>query len=115
MYVKGHWVEFSREEIDRLFNLRVQKDSSKFKKQLKELEHQKIVDLLTARKGKWNGTRKTVAPFFRSDSIGGSQPDRGCFETTLSVVTPEPDPTRLADPNRNLGVPRLILFIYLFY
>ena len=42
-----------------MFNLRVKKDGSKFKKQLKEPENQKIVDLLTARKGKWKGTRKT--------------------------------------------------------
>ena len=59
VYVRGHWVEFSREEINRLFNLRVQKDGSKFKKQVKEPEHQKIVDLLTTGKGKWKGTRKT--------------------------------------------------------
>ena len=52
VYVRGQWLEFSREKINRLFNLSVQKDGSKFKKQLKEPEHQKIVDLLTARKGK---------------------------------------------------------------
>ena len=47
VYVRGQWVEFSREEINKLFNLRVQKDGSKFKKQLKEPEHKKkIVDLL---------------------------------------------------------------------
>ena len=59
VYVRGQSVEFSIEDINRLFNLRVQKDGSKFKKQLKEPEHQKIVDLLTAGKGKWKGTRKT--------------------------------------------------------
>ena len=32
---------------------------------------------------------------------------------TTSVVTPEPGPTRLAGPNRNLGDARLILFIYI--
>ena len=37
----------------------MKKDGSKFKKQLKEPKHQKIVDLLTARKGKWKGTKKT--------------------------------------------------------
>ena len=50
VYVRGQWVEFSKEEINRLFNLRVKKDGSKFKKQLKEPEHQKIIDLLTAGK-----------------------------------------------------------------
>ena len=59
VYVRGHWVEFSREEINILLSLRVQKDGSKFKKQLKEPEHQKIVDLLTAGKGEWKGTKKT--------------------------------------------------------
>ena len=59
VYVRGHLVEFSREEINRLFNLRVQKDGSKFKKQLKEPEHHKIIDLLTTGKGKWKGKRKT--------------------------------------------------------
>ena len=32
VYVRGQWVEFSREKINRLFNLSVQKDGSKFKK-----------------------------------------------------------------------------------
>ena len=43
-----------------LFNLKVQKDGSKFKKLLKEQDYQKIVDLLTARKGKWKGTKETL-------------------------------------------------------
>ena len=37
----------------------MKKDGSKFKKQLKEPKHQKIVDLLTIGKGKWKGKRKT--------------------------------------------------------
>ena len=36
VYVRGQWVEFSREKINRLVNMNVQKDGSKFKKQLKE-------------------------------------------------------------------------------
>ena len=47
--------------------MRVQKDGSKFKKQLKEPEHQTIVDLLTVGKGKWKGKRKTL---FKSISKG---------------------------------------------
>ena len=46
VYVRGHWVDFSKENINRLYSLGVQKDGSKFKKQLREPEHQKIVDLL---------------------------------------------------------------------
>ena len=59
VYVRGHWVEFDREEINRLFSLRVKKVGSNFKKQLKEPKHQKIVDLLTGGKGEWKGTKKT--------------------------------------------------------
>ena len=43
-----------------LFDLNVQKDGSKFKKLVKEPDYQKIVDLLTAEKGKWKGTKKTL-------------------------------------------------------
>ena len=39
IYVRGQWVEFRKEKINRLFNLNVQKNGSKFKKQLKEPEH----------------------------------------------------------------------------
>ena len=38
---------------------------------------------------------------FRHDPIGGSEPDLGCSDTTLSVETPALGLTRLADPNRN--------------
>ena len=61
VYVRVQWVEFSREKINGLFNLNVQKDGSKFKKQLKELEHQKMVDLLKVGKGEWRGTK--INPF----------------------------------------------------
>ena len=37
----------------------MQKDGSKFKKQLKEPKHHKIVDLLTVGKGEWKRTKKT--------------------------------------------------------
>ena len=67
VYVKGQWIDFSREEINKLFNLGVQKDGSKFRKQLRETEHQKIVDLLIAGKGEWKGTK--INPF-RSISKG---------------------------------------------
>ena len=60
VYVRGHWINFSKKRINMLFNLKVQKDGSKFKKLLKEPEYQKMVDLLTAKKGKWKGTKKTL-------------------------------------------------------
>ena len=47
--------------------LKVEKDGSKFKRLLKEPEYQKIVNLLTTRKGKWKGTKKTL---YESIAIG---------------------------------------------
>ena len=41
VYVRGHWVEFNREDINRLYNLLVQKDGAKFKKHTKEPKLQK--------------------------------------------------------------------------
>ena len=61
VYVRRQWIDFSREEINKLFNLGVQKDGSKFMKQLREIEHQKIADLLTDGKGEWKGTK--INPF----------------------------------------------------
>ena len=42
VYVRGQWIDFNKEKINTLFNLKVQKDGSIFKKLLKELEYQKI-------------------------------------------------------------------------
>ena len=61
VYVRGQWIDFSRKEINKLFNMGLQKDGSKFRKQLRETEHQKIVDLLTVGKGEWKGTK--INPF----------------------------------------------------
>ena len=58
MYVKGKWISFSREQIDQTYNLQERKNGSKFEKLVKKPDFQKIVDLLTDGKGKWNATRK---------------------------------------------------------
>ena len=57
-YVKGKWISFNKEKMDETLNLKERKNGSKFKKLLKELDCQKIVDLLTGEKGKWDSTRK---------------------------------------------------------
>ena len=59
-YVKGKWIDFRKEKINGLFNVKVQKDGSKFKRLLKEPKYQKIVDLLTVKKGKWKAIKKTL-------------------------------------------------------
>ena len=58
VYVRGKWISFRGKDIDQTFNLNERKNGSKFKKLVKELDFQKIVDLLNKGKGKWNATRK---------------------------------------------------------
>ena len=58
VYVRNKWISFSREEIHKTYNLKKMKNGSKFKRLVKELNFQKIVDLLTDGKGKWNATKK---------------------------------------------------------
>ena len=60
VYVRGQWIDFSKEKINTLFNLKGKKDGSMFKKLLREPEYQKIVDIFTVRKRKWKGTKKIL-------------------------------------------------------
>ena len=57
-YVRGRWISFSKEQINQTFNLKERKGGSKFKRLVEAPNFQKIVDLLTDGKGKWNVTRK---------------------------------------------------------
>ena len=52
--------ESGYQKINETFNLKKQKDGSKFKKLLKEPEYKKIADLLTNGKEKWKAMRKTL-------------------------------------------------------
>ena len=58
MCVRGKWISFIREQIDQTYNLNDRKNGSKFKRLVKEPNFQKVFDLLTDGKGKWNATRK---------------------------------------------------------
>ena len=58
VYVRGRWISFYREQINQTLNLKEWKDGSKFRRLVEALNFQKIVDLLTDGKGKWNATRK---------------------------------------------------------
>ena len=57
-YVRGKWISFDKEAINRTYNLKELNDGYKFKKLQKEPEFQKIVELLTDRKGEWSSTKK---------------------------------------------------------
>ena len=57
-HVKGKWISFDKKAINKTYNLKELNDGAKFKKLQKELEFQKIVELLTDGKGEWSSTKK---------------------------------------------------------
>ena len=59
VYVRGIWVPMGHERINEVFQIKDPKNGSKYKKLLKEPNHEKIVDFLTGGKGKWSSTKKT--------------------------------------------------------
>ena len=67
VYVRGIWVPMGHERINEVFQIKDPKNGSKYKKLLKEPNHEKIVDFLTAGKGKWSFTKKTL---FKSTARG---------------------------------------------
>ena len=66
-YIRGKWISFDRKEINKTYNLKEQKNGSKFKKLLKEIDHQKIVELLADGKGEWTSTKNNP---YESIAIG---------------------------------------------
>ena len=58
VYVRGVWVPLGHKRINEMFKLKELKHGSKFKKLVENPDHEKIIDLITARQGKWEATRK---------------------------------------------------------
>ena len=56
--VRGVWVPMGHERINEVLQIRDPKNGSKYKKLIREPNHEKIVDFLTSGKGKWNSTKK---------------------------------------------------------
>ena len=54
MYVRGVWVPMGHERINEDLQIRDPKNGFKYKKLIREPNHEKIVDFLTSGKGKWN-------------------------------------------------------------
>ena len=52
VYVRGIWVPMGHERINEVFQIKDPKNGSKYKKLLREPNHERIVDFLTAGKGK---------------------------------------------------------------
>ena len=57
-YVRGVWFPFGNKKINEVFQLKELKHGSKFKKSVEKPDHEKIINLLTAGRGKWEATKK---------------------------------------------------------
>ena len=58
VYVLGVWVPFGLKKINEMFKLKELKHGSKLKKRVEKPDHEKIVNLLTAGKGRCETTKK---------------------------------------------------------
>ena len=86
VYIRGKWISFSREQIDQTYNLNEIKNGLKFKKLVKELYFQKIVDLLIDGKGKWNAIRKNPHESIARGSL--TEQAKVWFYFICSVILP---------------------------
>ena len=58
VYVRGIWVPMDHERINEVLQIKDPKNRSKYKKLLKDPNHEKIVNFLTTVKGKWSSIKK---------------------------------------------------------
>ena len=58
VYIRGIWVPMGHKRINEVLQIKDPKNGSKYKKLLREPNHDKIVNFLIARKGKWSSTKK---------------------------------------------------------
>ena len=86
VYVGGKWISFSREQIDHTYNLQERKNGSKFKRPVEAPDFQKIVDMLTYGKGKWNATRKNPHESIAKGAL--TEPAKVWFYFLCSVILP---------------------------
>ena len=68
-YVRGVWVLIGHERINEVLQIKDPKNGSKFKRLLREPNHDKIVDFLTEGQGKWNSKKKNPHESFHRGSL----------------------------------------------
>ena len=74
------------ESINEVFKIKDPKNGSKFKKLLKEPNHEKIVDFLIARKGKWSSTKKNPHESINRGSL--TEEAKMWFYFIASIIIP---------------------------
>ena len=86
IYVRGKWISFNIGHIDQIYNLKEKKNESKFKRLLEAPDYQKIVDLLTDGKGRWNANKKNPHESIARGAL--TEPAKVWFYFLCSVIMP---------------------------
>ena len=86
MRVRGIWVLMGHERINEVFKIKDPKNGSKYKKLLKEANHEKIVDFLIDGKGKWCSTKKNPHESINKGSL--TEEAKVWFYFIASVIIP---------------------------
>ena len=86
VYVRGKWISFNKGHIDKIYYLKEKKNESKFKRLLEAPDYQKIVDLLTDGKGRWNSNRKNLHESIAREAL--TEPAKLWFYFLCLVIMP---------------------------
>ena len=86
MYVRGIWVPIGYERINEVLQIKEPKNGSKYKKLLKEPNHEKIVNFLTAGNGKWSSRKKNPHELISRGSL--SEEAKVWFHFIASIIIP---------------------------
>ena len=86
VYVRGVWVLMGHKRINEVLQIKDPKNGSNYKKLLKESNYEKIVNFLTAGKGKWSSTRKNPHESINRGSL--TEEAKVWFYFTASVIIP---------------------------
>ena len=86
VYVRGVWVPIGHERINKVLQIKDPKNGSKFRRLLSEPNHDKIVDFLTAGKGKWSSAKKNPHESINRGSL--TKEAKVWFYFIASVIIP---------------------------
>ena len=86
VFVRGVWVSFGHKRINEIFKLKDQKHGSKFKKMVDNPNYDKILNLLTARQGKWEAIKKN--PHYAINRGSLTEEAKVWFYFICSVIIP---------------------------
>ena len=87
VFIRGVWVPFGAQKINEVFKMKDLKHGSKFKKMMENPNNGKILNLLTAGRGKWEATKKDSHHSIRRGSL--TEEAKVWFYFLSSVIVPK--------------------------